>query len=518
MKVVCLAIHSETKQNPGMPTWNYSLPHAFLQAYMTTSSFYSEFEFCNLNFREFDDPKDMANEIANLKPDIVAVSCYVWNMRAVEQVVPMVKEKLPYVISILGGAELNHNSQFLLKDAAADFLVIGEGEKTFLELMEHLLKGDGSDPSNISGLIFKNQANEIEKTPPRQRFTDLNKIPSPYLLGLVDPKHIQDGLVGLETQRGCILNCAFCDYQKGFKNVRFVDVDRVLKEVEWIISHNPKQLYLMDPTFNSNRKRAKAILSAIIKGKNPEKPIAVNAEMIPDMLDEELIHLAKEAGFNYLEVGVQTLNEVAVEKMDRYRNEKKLFKNINIALQYNLPVVPQIVFGLPGDNFDSFLATFDRIYALPTANIQVFHLLLLPGTRYRDEAELYGIKFDASPPYHIIQSNDFPVDKIVVLKLIALIVLITQPMKQLLTQISIDTRHRLHEMFLGFIQQCNAKELAFSLPLNKQEEKVIAMNAVGLFYKYVCLAVLSSIRDEEDRFNKEQSLKKAMKLSQILLM
>jgi len=514
--ITCLAIHS-LDNYPGMPKWKFSLAFAYLQAYATKSSLYPKMKFNNLNFYENDDLSIIEEEIIKTDPNIIAISCYVWNFSTALKLIPRIKQKSSTVKVVLGGPEFSDDSAHIVQDnPLIDYIVVGEGEISFTKLLEHIINNKENEVENVDGIICLNEnKKEVMITKAREVIQNLDDIPSPFSLNIIN-NDISDGLVAIETQRGCIQNCAFCNYQKGFKKLRCFSIERVVDDLIVIMAKKPKQLYLMDPTFNSNKKRAKTILSTIIKisNKNGHKPF-LNAEMVPDLLDEELIRLAKEAGMTIIEVGIQSLNPKALSIMGRIRKEEKLFENIDIALLYKLRLVPQIIFGLPGDNIKSFFSTFDRVYRLETEDLDILHLLMLPMTRYRKEADDYGILYENESPYRIIESNDFSKEDIDCLVKFTKVVLASLPMKFNICNICEEIGCRPHEIFLNFYKM-EEKAIDFKWPIQRERDKNKVLNMLDVFYDFICNQYLHATENEKAEDIK-LNLFKLKKKSQFLL-
>lgn len=480
MNIFCLSINSEDNLS-GVPKWEYSLAFAYLQAYYTTSNYYSETTFIKSSYYEGVDIREVIHDIIENKPDILCVSTYVWNTNKILLIVDEIKKHLKDLKIIMGGPEFSFESESQLTGhPAIDIIVVGEGEKTFKELIDYYFdKGHLNELSDIKGIIFRDHYGIIHRTTKRENIQNLNEIPSPYLTGIVDLDKLKNKLVAIETQRGCINNCGYCNYQKGNTSLRFFELERIEKEIELILSSRPKQLYLMDPTFNSNIKRAKQILNYIIKS---NKNTVINAEMIPDLLDDEIIILSKLAGMRTVEIGIQSLNPEALKIMGRYRNEEKLFKNIHSAIEAGLYLIPQIIVGLPGDSTTGFFDTFNRVYDLPTEELDILMLLILPQTRYRQEAEKYGIKFSPEAPYKIKQSNNFPIQDIEMIEKFIKIVLVTQLMKIKINKINKKLGLQYHELFLEFIRKIGNRLQNFSWPIHSETDKNIAIDTVEKFY------------------------------------
>lgn len=487
MNITCLAIHSNDNY-PGMPKWSYSLPFAYLQAYLTTSRYYTACKFTHLGYFENDDLDRIHTTVLDTKPDLLAISCYVWNMAQVLSILPLIKAVLPRLVTVLGGPEISSESDLLMtRNNAIDYMVAGEGELTFRELVEHLFDPSGTKAlMQIHGLIYRESTGAIVVNPKRENLQNLDTIPSPYLLGLLDHAKLTHGLMALETQRGCVLDCSFCNYQKGFKNIRFFSLDRVLEEIRWMMALHPKQLYLMDPAFNSNRKRARTILSTIAQLRQgiPHK-MFVNAEMIPDLLNEELILLSRDAGMTLIEMGIQSLAPEAMAPMNRYRNEEKLFANMHLALKHGLRIVPQLIFGLPGDSINRFFASFDRIYDIPSEDMDILHLLLLPGTRYRNQTAFHGIVYEEASPYRIIASNDFSAQEIQRLAAFSRLVLATMPLKPILNGLNWGMPY--HQLFTSFMDQVGTKAFEYRWPIFGEHDRELADRVITGFADYLTL-------------------------------
>jgi anaerobic magnesium-protoporphyrin IX monomethyl ester cyclase len=533
MKITCLDIYSDD-HNPGVPKWRYSLAFAFLQAYLTKSEHYEDLEFCHLRYYQSVDPARVEQDIIDSEPDVLAVSCYVWNIDTVLEVLPGFRKKLPNARTVLGGPEFMPGSQTwsmarMEEHPAIDVIVVGEGEITFLELIEAFIADAGPEQlSEIRGLIHRGADGAPVLNPPRPIIKDLNDIPSPYLSGIVDLSRLEGQLVAIETQRGCPFDCSYCNYQKGNRTTRFFDVDRVLAELDLILQHRPKHLYLMDPTFNTRRQRAKDILVEIAKMKERYGvETTVGSEMFPENLDEELLALCKKAGMNFLELGIQSLTPEALKFMGRHRNEEKLFQNLDFSLEAGLTISPQIIYGLPGDDLASFFRTFDRIYSLPSHDLQIFHLGILPGTRYARQAEQFQIVHQKEAPYLVIETPGFRREEMTLLDLMRNVVLITIEMRPEIYQAAAASGQSFHQFFLDFIQNGSA-ELGpnsdvpglpdFSWPPRTDDDVDVGREVIDAFVDFLLEALGDAVDDELKSTLSEKRTKASRMLNASMLM
>ena len=144
--------------------------------------------------------------------DVMAVSCQGWSMPCVDRVIETVKARYPATWVVVGGAHVSHQPQAaLVERPAVDVLVNGEGELTFHELIRaYLAVDDGRPPlDDVLGISYRANS-EIRTNPDRPRLKDLDRLPSPYLGGVLDTLVDGAGTVMFETNRGCPYRCSFC--------------------------------------------------------------------------------------------------------------------------------------------------------------------------------------------------------------------------------------------------------------------------------------------------------------------
>ncbi len=511
MRIQCLSINSEDNLS-GVPKWEYSLAFAFLQAYYMHSPYYDTTEFIPAVYYEGSSTDSIVRDVLEQHPDLLAISSYIWNIEKVEKIVESLRQAASGMAIILGGPEFGSGGEaFLANHPNATALVVGEGEITFRAFLDcmHESRMDDTSLGSIKGLVFRSQAGEVRTNEPRPVNKYLDSIPSPYLTGVVPVDMLKGKLVAIETQRGCVNDCGYCNYQKGTKGLRFFDLDRVLKELELILTQEPKQLYLMDPTFNSNPNRVKAILECIVRCNNKT---VLNAEMLPDILNHEVISLSKKAGMRTVEVGIQSLNPEAIRIMKRYRNEERLFQNIHLAVKEGLYLIPQIIYGLPGEDMKSFFEGFDKVYDLPTQEFDLLRLLLLPQTRYRYEALEHGIRYKKTAPYEIIESKTFSAEDINHLEKFRKLVLATQPMKLEVARFDNDLGLKHHEVFEEAMELISWENEDFQWPIHTLADRDNAIQAINVFYDFF----LQRIAGHDDKFLRKK-LKKSKKRAQFML-
>ena len=348
-------------------------------------------------FHEEDSVIVVAQKILKLKPQLVGFSCYIWNIEKILKVCRRIKKVAPHLKIVLGGPEVTPRAgEILAAESVIDAVVRGEGEVTF----DELVRSPGWDLSGVLGLSFRN-GNKVINNPDRPQIRDLEEIPSPYLSVVVDLKDKNIVDLPLETARGCFFRCHYCYYHKNFPQVRNFSLARVEKELKLILTTGPKEVYLMDATFNSNPQRAKKILRLFIKY---NRCSSLHLELKAELVDQELARLLQQANCLNIEIGIQSINPKTLKAINRQFNREKFKKGINHLNKYKLFYEIQLIDALPFQSYERLKKSLDWLYALHPARVVVFQLAMLPGTILRRNASRYGIVYDLRPPYYAARS------------------------------------------------------------------------------------------------------------------
>ncbi len=476
MRIVFLAVHN----NMEWVRYNH-LPFSLLTACLSRSPHLNRLELVEMGFGREEPAESMVEALKAAKPDLLAVSCYVWNIEIVLGLLPGIKGAFPKMKIVLGGPELEIGStEPLLSSPWIDFVVPGEGERVFRELVEFLLLEPGGDPGGIRGIIHRRADGTPEATPPRPPLEDLDGIPSPFLTGTYDPSRIPGNTVMVQTQRGCPLNCLYCYEHNNHPRPRSFSLTRTFEEFGFILQREPSSIFILDSCLNSNRRRVKRILSFIIQNRRPGLR-SIHAEMVPEFMDEEMIQLAEKAGLRPIEIGIQSLDPGVLRTCGRYRNNPKLFRNIDLSIKHGVRICPQIIYGLPGDDLDSFFKTFDGVYAVPCPVMEMFKLMVLPNTGMRARARELGIDFSQAPPYAVRSTPALSGEELNFLDRFKNIFFITLPMKAEINAVALKAGIKPHRIFSDFVKQRSPDRLAFHFKVRDDREKELALAALDEF-------------------------------------
>ena len=346
-------------------------------------------------------PETIIADLIIQKPDIIAFSTYIWSLRRILEITGALKSAFPEIKTILGGPEVSYQSEKILTENPwIDFIIRGEGEQTFEELLESLLARK-NNLSTIKGISYRDHE-KIHVTPDRDLIECLDEIPSPFQLGIYKNGK---GFTYYEASRGCPSICSYC-LSSVLGKIRNLSLDRVKKDLDWFFNSDYTQVRFADRTFNFDRNRAIEIIKYILK--NNYKRQNYHFEIQADFLDEEIIELFAQAPKEmfHLEIGVQSTNPKALTAVKRRfsldslpKKMKKLREKTQCILHLDL------LGGLPHDTFEDFKNSLNQVWFWNPDCIQINLIKVLRGTPLEKEIESGNISCSPLEPYTIYKTK-----------------------------------------------------------------------------------------------------------------
>lgn len=355
-------------------------------------------------------------DIYSRQPDVLCMSCYLWNIAYVGQIVTEVPKILPDAKVWLGGPEVSYDApEALRRYPGVDGVMCGEGEETFLELMEHwhLQGGGGADGAlpAIRGIVYRGADGAVRENPSRPAM-DLSRVPFVY-------EHIEDfknRIIYYESSRGCPFSCSYC-LSSVDKCLRFRDIDMVKKELQFFIDHEVPQVKFVDRTFNCRHDYAMEVWTYI---KEHDRGITnFHFEVAADLLNDEEVSLigSMRPGLVQLEIGVQSANEETVREIKRTMKLEKVRDRVGqIKESRNVHQHLDLIAGLPYEGYESFARSFDIVYAMKPEQLQLGFLKVLKGSLMHEKAEMYGLVYQDRPPYEVLATRWLSYGEIIRLK------------------------------------------------------------------------------------------------------
>ncbi len=333
-------------------------------------------------------------ELVEQSPDVIAFSCYLWNVGMVCDISKCLRKVAPKTKIIFGGPEVSFYDS--IKNLPCDYLIKGEGENVILQLLRNISKG-------------KQTENIIES---KEAF-DINKLPFPYENEL---PHLPNRTLYYEASRGCPFRCAYC-LSGSEHGVRFKDLDIIKKELKIFMDAKVRQVKFVDRTFNCNKKICKAVWNYIKENNNGITNF--HFEISADLIDDEMmdIILSMPQGLIQLEVGVQSTNLKTLAAINRTTNLEKLFeKTDKINASGNVHLHLDLIAGLPYEDIYSFRKSFNDVFSHKPQQLQLGMLKLLKGSALYGEYKNYSMEFCHYSPYEILSTHVLPYNDLIKLK------------------------------------------------------------------------------------------------------
>lgn len=341
--------------------------------------------------------------IAAERADLVAFSCYIWNIRQTLRLASDLKKIAPATLVILGGPEVSHNPEEIFAAApGVDCIIRGEGEESFRRLAREIAR-HGNLPEavgpDLAGFAFRT-GEKIIVDSHGEPIAELDSIPSPFAAGLVD---MTKPLVYYETSRGCPFSCAFCmsSLEKG---VRTFSTPRVEMDLGHLMRAGVGTVKLVDRTFNFDPNRADKIWDFILRNNSSSR---FHFEIAADLLSEENIALLERipSGMFRFEIGVQSGDSTTLAEVARKTNLERLFANVEKLLsRTGVTIHLDLIAGLPGEDFSGFLSSLHSLLVAGPHHIQVEPLKVLKGSPMEEIVHRQGYAFSDHPPYKILRT------------------------------------------------------------------------------------------------------------------
>ena len=354
---------------------------------------------------------DIMRDIYLEHPDVVCVSCYIWNVSFVKELMADLTKILPDADFWAGGPEVSYDAEkFLTENPEFKGVMVGEGEETFRELAGYYVEKNPQDLKDMTGICYKDGEKIIHNG--WRQIMDLSSIPFIYK----DLSDFKNRIIYYESSRGCPFSCSYC-LSSIDKKLRFRDTETVKKELQFFIDNKVPQVKFVDRTFNCKHDHAMAIWKYINEHDNGVTNF--HFEISADLLrEEELQEMSTmRPGLIQLEIGVQSTNLDTIKAIHRTMDFEKLKGIVDRIHSFgNIHQHLDLIAGLPYEDYDSFRHSFNDVYALKPQQLQLGFLKVLKGSHMMEMCREYGIVYKTQEPYEVLSTKWLDYDHVLKLK------------------------------------------------------------------------------------------------------
>lgn len=337
----------------------------------------------------------MLHLIQKKQPDIIGASCYIWNIKIMMELMKRYREFHPTVEWLAGGPEVGYDPSHFLSDEGFDYVIGGDGECSIMEFISYK---NGEQSSLPKGVATREKPWLIP-----QYVSSMKEVPD--ITTLYKKEEIQNQLMYVETSRGCPFHCAYCLSSIGPHSIVFQSLETLFHQLDILITKGAKTIKFLDRTFNIDESRFINILKHIDRYRETQFHFEIAGDLLRSESMDWLCHHAYPNQIR-LEIGVQSNHEDVNESVGRYGNLETLRSNLQTINEAGRVLVhTDLIAGLPFETIERFEQSFNDVFLLGSAELQLGFLKLLRGTNLRSNAASFGYRYmENEPPYEIESS------------------------------------------------------------------------------------------------------------------
>lgn len=343
------------------------------------------------------------SRLLDFKPEVVGVSAvtagYLGGLSAAQKL----KEFLPGIPVVFGGPHPSSLPREVVAESPVDYVLIGEGEQTLLNLLLRLRDRETSPASlrEVRNLVFKTGSKIISTDRlPYLSQENLDALPWPafhrmdldaYFTGTQAHGLFKQGkrVLPLMSTRGCPFACTFCCRMMG-KIIRSRSVEAVMGEVSFLVkTYGIDELYFEDDNFTVQRDRALEILARLAAHKPPLYLKFANG-IRADLVDKEILTAMKKARVYSLSFGIESGCEATLNKMKKQLDLHKARENVLLAKSMGFLMGSNCIIGYPGETASDIEESLQFFFNLPLDSMAIVNLVPFPGTEARAICEKNG--------------------------------------------------------------------------------------------------------------------------------
>ncbi len=309
--------------------------------------------------------------VASLKPKLVMTGGLSAHYKQIRKLLDVVRTVSPASTTIVGGGIVTATPKLMFDYLDSDYVIVGEGELTSVELADCLLGKGGKELPDIQGIGYGTEDGDFRLNAPRGPIMDLDSLPYPDLdsfgieeyLALQQPNdnlylYVSDHprFYPIISSRGCPYNCTFCYHPLGQK-YRSRSVDNFIAEVDYVIKrYDVRNLAIFDELISANRAR---LFEICAKLKKLSKPVRWMCQLRVDMIDEEMLAVIKDAGCFMVSYGFESASDEVLKSMKKFISSEQIERALRLSRAAGIGVQGYFIFGDPAETVETAKRTLD---------------------------------------------------------------------------------------------------------------------------------------------------------------
>lgn len=312
------------------------------------------------------------DKIEEFKPDLIGMTTAAIGYKMAYKIIDAIKEKYQKIPIAIGGSYASTVHSKILEDTKIDYVIYGEGERTFLEL------ADGKELEQINGLIYRNDG-EIVMNSPYPLEQELDKLPFPDY-NIFELNKMIEKRIPIVSTRGCPNRCTFCSIQLVMGHpFRTRSPENVLEELKYWYKRGYDTFEFSDDNFTFNMPRAEKICDLIINSGMKLKILFGNG-LRADRVNENLLKKLKKAGTFWIAYGLETSNQHSLELLKKDLTLGQLKKSVAETKALEIKTQVNFIIGNPGQTWDTFKQDLKCADELNVDQLRFYNMIPYPGT------------------------------------------------------------------------------------------------------------------------------------------
>ena len=311
-------------------------------------------------------------KIEKFRPDMVGMTTAAIGYKMAYEIIDAIKSRYPKVPIAIGGSYASTVHSKILEDTNIDYVIYGEGERTFLEL------ANGREIEHINGLIYR-KGDEIMMNPPYPLEQDLDKLPFPDY-DLFELDKMLEKRIPIVSTRGCPNRCTFCSIQLVMGHpFRTRSPENVLQELEYWYKRGYNTFEFSDDNFTFNMPRAERICDLII-GSGMKLKIIFGNGLRADRVNKELLKKLKKAGTFWIAYSLESSDTNSLELLKKDLTLEQLKESVKETKELGIKIQVNFIIGNPGETWSGFERDLEVAEELDVDQLRFYNMIPYPGT------------------------------------------------------------------------------------------------------------------------------------------